>query len=99
MDFARIRRDVCPISLSEWNEVIASHAFLEQMPDRTGTNPFTKEKVLSSGKGKAYYVVDSERVGNASLEDGEILTTGIPPDVCEQIAQCLHANVFEDDRS
>lgn len=95
----RIRRDAYPITLTEWNEIIASHNSFEQMADRTGTNPFTKEKVLFSGMGKAYYVVDGYRLGNASLEDGEILTTGIPRDVCEQVAQRLDADVFEDNRS
>ena len=99
MDFARIRRDARPITLTEWNEIIASHTFFEQVPDRTGTNPFTNEKEFFSGVGKAYYVVDNERVGNASLEDGEILTTGLPRDVCQQVAQRLYASVFEDDRS
>lgn len=99
MDFARIRRDMRPITLSEWNEIIASHAFLEQMPDRTGTNPFTKEEVVFSGIGKAYYVVEGEIVGNATFEQGEVLTTSIPRKVCEQVAQRLNASVLEDDRS
>src|SRR2546425_1136355 len=99
MDFARIRRIERPITLPEWNEIIASHASLEQVPDRTGVNPFTKEAVLFSGVGKAYYMVDGERLSNASLEGDEILTTGIPQEVCEQVAQCLNASVFEDDRS
>ena len=68
MDFARIQRDTTPITLSEWNAVIAAHTFLQRMPDRTGINPFTKENVLFSGEGKAYYLVEGERAGNASLE-------------------------------
>ena len=87
MEFARIRRAARPITLSEWNKIIASHASLEQMPDRTGINPFTKEKIDFPGAGKAYYVVDGARAGNASLEDGEILTTGILRDVCEEVAK------------
>src|SRR5438034_1033361 len=99
MDFGRIKRDARPIKLPEWNKIIASTSALEQVPDRTGINPFTKEKVVFPGQGKAYYVVDGERIGNASLEEGEILTTGIPRELCEQIAQSLKAKVFEDDRS
>lgn len=99
MDLAKIRRDAAPIGLPEWKAVIESHSFLEQVPDRSGTNPFTQEKVLFPGAGKAYYIVDGERVGNASLEGGEILTTGIPRDLCEKVAQILNAAVFEVDRS
>ena len=43
--------------------------------------------------------MDGERVGNASLEEGEILTTGIPRELCELIAKSLKAKVFQDDRS
>jgi hypothetical protein len=99
MDFGKIKRAARPIQLPEWNTIIASTSSLEQVPDRTGINPFTKEKVVFPGEGKAYYVVDGERIGNASLEEGEILTTGIPRELCEQIAQALEAEVFEDDRS
>jgi hypothetical protein len=99
MDFGRIKRDAQPITPPEWNKIIASISSLEQMADRTRINPFTKEKMLAPGEGKAYYVVDGERMGNASLEDGEILTTGIPRKLCEQIAKALNAKVFEDDRS
>jgi hypothetical protein len=55
MDFARIRRASRPIDLAEWAQIIASHPALEQMPDRTGINPFTKEKVLFSGKEKPIF--------------------------------------------
>ena len=99
MDFGKIKRNARPIKLAEWNKIIALMPVLEQVPDRTGINPFTKEQVVFPGKGKAYYVVDGEKIGNASLEEGEILTTGIPRDVCEQIAKSLKAKVFEDDRS
>ncbi len=99
MDFGRIKRDARPIKLPEWNKIVASMSSLEQMPDRTGINPFTKEKEVFRGEGKAYYVVDGERIGNASLEDGEILTTGVPLELSEQIAQSLMAKVFDDDRS
>lgn len=99
MDFGKIKRDARPIQLPEWNTIVASTSALELVPDRTRINPFTKEKVVFPGEGKAYYVVDGERIGNASLEKGEILTTGIPRELCEQIARVLKAKVFEDDRS
>jgi hypothetical protein len=99
VEFARIRREGPPITLSEWNAIIASHPFFEHIPDRIGTNPFTNERVVFPGEGKAYYVVDGAKVGNGSLEGGEILTTGIQRDVCGQVAKSLNAKVFEDDRS
>ncbi len=80
-------------------ELLCRIPALEQFPDRTEINPFTKEKVFSPGEGKAYYVVDGERMGNATLEEGEILTTGIPREFCDQIALSLNAETFEDDRS
>lgn len=99
MEFGKIQREMSPITLPEWKKVIAPNAFLEQMSPRTGINPFTKEKVVFSGEGCAYYVVDGVKMGNASLENGEILTTGMPREVCEEIARSLKATVFEDDRS
>jgi hypothetical protein len=99
MEFARIKRTSRPITMAEWNKVIASQSCLEGVPDRKGINPFTKEEVTFPGAGKAYYVEEGEPVGSASLEEGEILTTAIPRNVCQQIAQLLAAKVFKDDRS
>ncbi len=99
MEFGRIARDSSPIALPEWNKVIASMATLEQMPDRDAVNPFTQEKLIVPGEGKAFYVARGKRIGNAGLENGEVLTTGIPHAACEQIAQFLNAKVYEDDRS
>jgi hypothetical protein len=99
VDFLRIRRHDSPITSQEWDKIIASHGSFEQIPDRAGINPSTKETIVFPGAGKAYYVVDREKLGNASLEGGEILTTGVPKDVCDQVALCLNANVFVDDRS
>ena len=98
MEFARIRRDSSPITLPEWNALVASNSSFEPLPDRTVTNPFTGQKIAVVGAGKAYYVINGKRVGNASLEDGDILTTAIDVDVCQQIARVLNAAVFEDDR-
>ena len=99
MEFARIRRDRSPITLPEWNTIVTSVSFFEPLPDRTMTNPFTGQKIAVVGAGKAYYVIDGKRVGNASLESGDILTTAVDVDVCQQIARLLNAAVFEDDRS
>jgi hypothetical protein len=99
MEFGIIRRITRPISLPEWNRIIASTGQLEQAPDREGTNPFTKEKIVFPGAGKAFYVVGGKVIGNASLEEGEILTAGVPRQLCEKIAQSIDAQVLEDDRS
>lgn len=99
MEQAKIQRYARQITLAEWNEVIASHPTLTPAPDRVGINPFTKEKELFSGEGIAYYVVNGKPVGNAVLEDGMIRTSGVHPDVCEQIARSLQAVVVEDDCS
>lgn len=99
MDFARISRESKPIELTEWKKLIDELEFLEQAPARSGTNPFTKEVVTASNEGVAFVTRKSRRIGNAALEEGEILTTGVPMDLCEQIAQHLGASVVEDDRS
>jgi len=98
MEFGKVKRDSHPIELAEWNAIIASESNLEQMPDRTGINPFTGEKVVFLGEGRAFYVEDNEVIGVASLEDGEILTEEVPRELCEKIAKSLKADVFEDDR-
>jgi len=61
MEFGRIQRDAAPITLTEWDAILAAHDFLEQCPDRTMTNPFTKEKIAVSGRGKAYYMVQAKK--------------------------------------
>ena len=99
MEFGRIARGSQPIRLDEWREIIESNDFLQPIPDRKGTNPFTKEEVVFSGEGKAYYVKNGEEVGNIALEDGELLTTGVPKAICSLIAEQLGAQVFQDDRS
>ena len=72
MDFGRISRNAQPILLDEWNQLVDSYDFLQPIPDRKGTNPFTNEEVVFSGEGKAYYVENGEKVGNIALEDGEL---------------------------
>jgi hypothetical protein len=99
MDFGRISRNSQPLRLDEWNQLIDSHDFLRPIPDRRGTNPFTKEEVLFSGEGKAFYVENGEMVGNIALEDGELKTTGVPVEICRLLAERLGAHVIEDDRS
>ena len=99
MEFARITRTTGDIGLDEWSELIAKFDWLEAMPDRTMKNPFTGEAIFAPGVGKAIFLEDGSGVGSASLEDGELLTTGIPREFCEQIAASISATVEEDDRS
>ena len=40
-----------------------------------------------------------EPVGNISLEEGVLLTTGVPMKICLEIAEKLSAGVIEEDRS
>ena len=86
------------IDHSDWHRLIADHIALEPVPDREMINPFTKARIVASGAGKAYYRMGKKRVGNLSLEDGVILTSGVPRDFCVELARTLGAEVLEDDR-
>jgi hypothetical protein len=99
MDFARIRRESGPIRSTEWDQLIESQSYLRPVSDRQGVNPFTSEQVIFPGIGKANYVIDGETIGNASLENGTVLTAGVSRQHCEEIARHLGAIVEADDRS
>ncbi len=99
MDFGKINKADGRIGLEEWQKVIDSNSSLQQAPDRKGVNPFTNEEIIFTGEGKAYYLENNEPAGNISLEEGELLTTGVPVSICEAIAKEFNAEVFEDDRS
>jgi len=99
MDFAKITRKRTAIELDEWNRLIESHDFLEPIPDREATNPFTNTDIAVSGAGKAFYIQGGSKTGNIVLEDGQLLATGVPISVCTILADEIAAEVFEDDRS
>jgi hypothetical protein len=99
MQFGVIKRPRREISLEEWNRVIRDHPMLQQLPARTGINPFTREPMVFSGEGKAYYIEAGVPRGNICLEGGELKTTGVPRPVCSEIALQLGARVHEDDRT
>jgi hypothetical protein len=100
MEFCAIKRAGGSIALDEWKQIIAAHSALEEVPPRTGTNPFTNEQVIFiANGGAAYYVENGRKVGNLSYEDGEIKGTGIPVHVCEEISALLRAEFCEDYRS
>jgi hypothetical protein len=64
MDFGKRFRSANDITLDEWNGVIETNDFLQQVPERVGINPFTQEKVVFAGIGKAHYFENGQRVGN-----------------------------------
>ena len=76
MDFGRIKKNKGGIELNMWNHIIQSHSALIQAPERKAINPFTKEESLITNIGVAYYKENGKPVGNISLEEGELLTTG-----------------------
>ena len=99
LEFGKILRKGRSIELTEWTEIIQSDNSLEPMMDRAGINPFTQEKITFSGKGKAFYHYSGEPVGNIALENGVLLTTGVPWSKCFEIANIIGAVVEKDDRS
>ncbi len=99
MDFGKIVRCESVIDLAEWDRIIEACAFLERIPDKTVTNPFTAQAIFVSGEGRAFYLENGAMAGTITLEGGELLTDGVPKAVCNAIASQLGATVLEDDRS
>ena len=99
MDCGKITRTGSDISSDEWKNLIDTEQQIIHMPDRVGTNPFTQERMVFSGKDKAYYQENGVSVGNIVLESGELMTTGVPRQFCERLASALGGLVLEDDRS
>ena len=97
--FTRITRPVGSIRLGDLDELIAKRDDLQPFPARRLVNPFTKEPIVATGAGKALYLRRDKAIGNLSLEDGEVLATGIPRAVCEELAALLDATVHDDDRT
>lgn len=98
-EFGIIKKQTGEIHLLEWSKVIEKDPSLEQVEDRKGVNPFTNKEVVFPGEGKAYYLESGKRVGNITLEEGSLLTTGVPKAKCEQLGTLLEAVVEPDDRS
>ena len=69
------------------------------MPNRAGVNPFTKEKVESSGAGKGIYKENGAPQGNFGLEGGRILFTGVPESVGLEVASLIGATLKPWDNS
>lgn len=99
MDFGVISRQDEDIQLGEWNTVVDSNSFLSAVADREGIHPFTKEILRIPGTGVACYLQNGKSTGNIVLENGKLLTTGVPRTICEQIAGQLHASFHVDNRS
>lgn len=99
MDFARIIRTEEEIRSSDIKKLIAERDDLVPIPERTGINPFTKEPTVFKAPPGARYQPDGEPLGNLTLEDGVILTSGIPESIIAEVAAVLGAQWSEDDRS
>lgn len=99
MQFAIIHRPQGAISIDEWTRLVETHPALVAALPRTGINPFTGAEVHFERVGVAHVMLEGSVTGNAVLEHGRILTTGIPVAICEEIARRLQAVVAEDDRS
>lgn len=98
--FTRIVRQGNPIQLLDVNKLLESRMDLQPIPDRTMPHPFKKGEVVhASGAGKANYLEANKPVGNLSLEEGEVITTGIPRSACEELAMFLDAVVLDTDLS
>ena len=100
MQFGRIKRDDSVIKLDEVEDLIESTDWLGRMPEgRTVKNPFTGEVITVPTEGRAFYLVDNKPAGAISLEGGQLLTDGVPADICQVLAERLSASVYKDDRS
>jgi hypothetical protein len=97
--FARITRNDGAIRSEEIDAIVGRRDDLQAVPNRQMVNPFTQEPIAAPGAGKALYLRKGTVAGNLSLEHGELLTTGIPRAVCEELSALLHAIVRDDDRS
>ena len=64
------------LTLDDVRKIVDEFACFRQMPDRSGTNPFTNESVVFPGEGKAIYIDGGEAIGSFALEEGRILFTG-----------------------
>jgi hypothetical protein len=93
VDVGLIKRRDGLIDGEEWRKLVESHRGLEQAPDRYGTNPFTKEKVLFSGKGAAICTVDGKKQGTLVFSGGKVSITNVPERFCNEIAALLRAEV------
>lgn len=99
MDFAKISRLGGEIYPSEIEALIESRGDLQPLPVRSGINPFTREPTVFRPPPGAMYQPGGERRGNLTLEEGVVLTTGIPKSVVVELADTLNAEWSEDDRS
>lgn len=93
VDVGLIKRRDGAIDGEEWRKLVESHRGLEQAPDRYGTNPFTKEVVLFSGKGAAICTVDGKKQGSLVFSGGDVFIRDVPEHFCNEIAALLKAEV------
>lgn len=97
MEFAIINRKDNDIALDEWEQIICSHKMLQEVPPIEGMNPFTGERVGMDGRGVAYVVVDGKKIGNITLEEGQLMSASVPDCLCEELSELLNADLHEID--
>ena len=81
------------LTLDDVRKIVDEFACFRQMPDRSGTNPFTNESVVFPGEGKAIYIDGGEAIGNFALEEGRILFTGVPEAIVKEVAALVSATI------
>ena len=81
------------LTLDDVAKIVDHFDCFQEMPDRSGVNPFTNEPVMFVGEGRAVYVEDGEAKGNFSLEDGRLLFTGVPEDIAKDAAALVSARI------
>jgi hypothetical protein len=87
-DFWQIERD-SELTLDDVRKIIDEFECFQQMPDRSGTDPFTNEPVIFPREGKAIYIEGGEPIGNFALEDGRIFFTGVPERIARDVANLI----------
>ena len=96
--FFRALRD-SEITLDDVEQVLNHFSTLQPAPDREMTNPFSGAAFVAPGIGKAIFVDEGEPAGNFSLEEGQLLFTGVPQSVALEVAQFIGATLEEWDNS
>ena len=87
------------LTLVDVRKIIDHFDCFEQMPDRSGLDPFTNEPLVFSGEGKAVYLEGGEAKGNFAVEDGRILFTGVPESIVKDVAALISAMIEPWDNS
>lgn len=93
VDRGLIKRRDGLIGREEWEKLVESNPGLEQVEDTYGTNPFTGERVLFSGRNGARCIVGGKRRGTLVFGNGSVSITEVPERFCNEVAALLKAEV------